>query len=376
MRIHLVKSAEVSVELFTKVMDLLQAHPGPLNFSCNLDSVSNIYLYEKILTKIKTKEEFEKQLATENNLSDRLVSRKISFPFEREEVSWDTLFSKCNKYRRKNNIKENEFVIMLTDIANNKNWFACLDESNSFNGFIHTADWQYFISCSAAFPIAYEVIALVLQKHMFDGMIDLRTAVHNSPIGCVNDLCIHKKEIILKLRTADVCNECMRLLQNKITMPKIHHALTIMNSLREKMLYAQNFRQSTPPSRLLIDAQKRFLLTDFGNIEIKLRPLEKALYILFLKYPKGIYHSSLSEHRTELYEIYSQIANMGDLNEMKERIDDMVNALSDSASQKMSRIKRVLEEAIGTELAKYYFIKGEPGKVKSIALDRNLLKIE
>ena len=376
MRIHLVKSAEVSVELFTKIIDLLQANPGPLSFTCNLDSVSNIYLDEKILNNMKTKEEFEKQLATENNLSDRLVSRKISFPFEREEVSWDTLFAKCNKYRRKNNIKEDEFVIMLTDIANNKNWFACLDESNPFNGFIHTADWQYFISCSAAFPIAYEVIALVLQKHMFDGMIDLRTAVHNSPIGCINDLCIHKKEIILKLRTADVCNECMRLLQNKITMPKIHHALTIMNSLREKMLYAQNFRQSTPPGRLLIDAQKRFLLTDFGNIEIKLRPLEKALYILFLKYPEGIYHSSLSEHRTELYEIYSQIANMGDLNEMKERIDDMVNALSDSASQKMSRIKRVFEEAIGTELAKYYFIKGEPGKVKSIALDRNLMTIE
>jgi hypothetical protein len=61
---------------------------------------------------------------------------------------------------------------------------------------------------------------------------------------------------------------------------------------------------------------------------------------------------------------------------MKERIDDMVNALSDSASQKMSRIKRVFEESIGTELAKFYYIKGEPGKEKSIELDRNLLTVE
>jgi hypothetical protein len=42
----------------------------------------------------------------------------------------------------------------------------------------------------------------------------------------------------------------------------------------------------------------------------------------------------------------------------------------------MSRIKRVFEESIGTELAKFYYIKGEPGKEKSIELDRNLLTVE
>ena len=168
----------------------------------------------------------------------------------------------------------------------------------------------------------------------------------------------------------------MELLQDKMTMPEIHHALSIMNSLREKMLFAQNFGQSKPPGKLLINSKKRIFLTDFGNIEIKLRPLEKALYLLFLKYPEGIYHSSLSDYRGELYDIYTRISTTGDLNEMKERIDDMVNALSDSASQKMSRIKRVFEESIGTELAKFYYIKGEPGKEKSIELDRNLLTVE
>ena len=63
----------------------------------------------------------------------------------------------------------------------------------------------------------------------------------------------------------------------------------------------------------------------------------------------------------------------GELLEMKERIDDMVNTLNDSASQKMSRIKRVFEEAIGRDLAIHYFIKGDAGQHKKIDLDRNMV---
>ena len=64
------------------------------------------------------------------------------------------------------------------------------------------------------------------------------------------------------------------------------------------------------------------------------------------------------------------------LTEMKYRIDDMVNALSDSASQKISRIKRVFEEAIGPDLAKHYYIKGESGQKKKIDLNPSYFKTD
>lgn len=76
-----------------------------------------------------------------------------------------------------------------------------------------------------------------------------------------------------------------------------------------------------------------------------------------------------------LYEIYAAISTMGELTEMKVRIDDMVNALNDSASQKMSRIKRVFEEEIGPNLATHYYIKGESGQKKKIDIDRSLINI-
>jgi hypothetical protein len=96
-----------------------------------------------------------------------------------------------------------------------------------------------------------------------------------------------KKEIVLKLRTADICQDCMNLISGKITMPELYHCLNIMGSLREKMLFAQNFKQSSPLSKMMFDHKNRIFLPEFGNIEIKLRPLEKALFILFLQNPTG-----------------------------------------------------------------------------------------
>ena len=59
---------------------------------------------------------------------------------------------------------------------------------------------------------------------------------------------------------------------------------------------------------------------------------------------------------------------------MKQRIDDMVNVLTGSANEKISRIKRVFEEAIGVELAVHYYIKGNIGEVRKIGIDRELVE--
>ena len=56
---------------------------------------------------------------------------------------------------------------LCNTMNNNNNWFSCLDGSNPYNGFIHTKDWEYYINSNSAFPIAYEVVALIIQKHIF-----------------------------------------------------------------------------------------------------------------------------------------------------------------------------------------------------------------
>ena len=363
MKVHLIKSSELDTDMFTRVFDLLTAVPGTIKFYCDPASLIEYDEDEILITSIPSVKDFEKSMTI---ASYGEIYEIRSFPMERETVSWDTLFKKCATYRRANSISQDSFVILLTDKANKQNWFACLDERMPYNGFIHTDDWDHFIDCPPEFPIAYEVLALMLQKHIFDGHQDLREAVHNTPVGCVSDMCMQKNEIILKLRTADVCKGCMDRIKNKLPATTINHALDLMESLRVKMLFAQNFRQRVTLSRLIIDERHKIMLPDFGHLEVKLRPLEKCLYILFLQHPDGIYISSLSEHRQELYTIYENISHTGTREEMRQRIDELVNVLSNSASEKISRIKRAFELAIGEELAKHYYIQGGNGERKKI----------
>jgi len=379
MKIHLIKDGDVSNETFTEVFDLLNALDGPIQFLCDNDNLIDFSEDDYVENIILNQDKFEKGIKNDVCYSMSEISsskkeyRKFTFPLNRKASKWETLFAKCNNYRLRWGINNDEFVILLTEISNDKNWFASLDEKMPTNGFIHTSDWNHFIKCNDAFPIAYEVIALLLQKHMFNDYDELRTSVHIDPIGCVNDMCLEKKDIKLKLRTADICADCMNKLKAKLSFAEIHQALNIMESLRVKMLFSQNFKQNVPLSKLVIDERKRIFLPDFGNIEIKLRPLEKTLYFFYLDHPEGVGLSFLRGKREEMYKIYEEIISFGDLFEMRKRIDDMANITSNSAAEKISRIKAAFVKVIGDELAKNYYIQGGNGEVKKVVLDRGLV---
>jgi len=377
MHLHLVRSSEVDQARFTQMIDLLQSIPGPIHFYSKADAIIHICKHELLLQIIDNEDDWYEQKGA--GLQSMIFSEgeaKPDFPTNRSVVLREHIFGKVDAYRKKNRIPNNEFVILITDVPNQSNCFASLDIKHPNNAFIHSGDWEYIIGCSSAFPVAYEVIALFLQKFLYQTDQNRRMCFHEKPIGCVSDLCLNKREIILKLRTADICSSCMRILKERLPLNVLRHARMLMEFLRVKMLFSQNIGRDQSLSRLIITPQKKLFLPDYSNLEIKLRPLEKALYFLFLDESNGIYLSNLCDHREKLYAIYARLSNRGMLNQMNKRIDNMTNILSNSASEKISRIRLVFEELIGKDLAAHYTIKGEVGDVKKISLNRKLIVFE
>ena len=365
MTIHLIKSAELSAEVFTAVYDLLTAVDGAITIKCDPASVIDFSQEEIFRRFYEDEEAFSKMTEPPLYSMINLESRR-SFPSYVKTASWSTFFKKCQTYRSTHSIPEQDMVLILSEIGNKYNWFATLDKESPNNGFVHTADWDMFLSCPKQFPIAYEVIALLLHRFSFDAQKPVTEQAHARAIGCVSDLCMEKKDIILKMRTADVCGECMTKLKERMPMQDIIHALGIMDSLRVKMLYAQNFKQHVELSEVYIDPRNnKIYLPGFSNIEIKLRPLEKVLYFLFRRYPDGLFLSDLQQHRDELLSIYDDIS-FAERSDKISRINDLVNIVSNSASEKISRIKRAFEEAIGPDLAKHYYIQGGNGERKRV----------
>lgn len=128
-------------------------------------------------------------------------------------------------------------------------------------------------------------------------------------------------------------------------------------------------------SRVRITRSSRIVLPDY-RIEIKMPPLDKALYFLYLRHPEGIRFKELSDHRNELMDLYASITGREDIEGICASIDSLTDPLSNSVNEKCSRIKRAFCKAFSPELAKSYYIDGKSGEPKSIALDRDLVTWE
>lgn len=371
MTAHLLPDENLDDELYGRILALLGAVSGTNVFKPIGPGLIKMDENNIEVQIIKDKKSFTKAEFPNVKYS---IPAAMEFPHSRRVAKWNDFFQEIAEHREQYHVPKGEFLILLTPLANRHNWFATLDENHPYNGFIHTAEWDHYLSCDPAIPIAFEVVTLMLQRYIFENYSRISKVAHHQPIGCVSDLCMMKNEIILKMRTADICPACMNRIVNKLSTPEIHHALSILESLRIKMLYSQNFKQNSPPSRMIIRAGGRIYLPDYSDVEIRMPTMEKAVYLLFLRHPEGIFLSSLVDFREELTEIYRKISTRGRLEDLNRRIDEVTNRLNEQMSIKISRIKKAFTDAVGKSLAEHYIIRGANAEKRTININRDLVE--
>jgi hypothetical protein len=370
MNVHLLLSEEYPEKDFHDLLRFLTKSPGPVSFIPSDDDIK-----------------WEEDELHDLDWEDEALMKKKAFPdvkfrmnllseSSRSYLEWPDVFQKCKDYRNKNQIPDDESIIILTSHANEYNWFSAGDPAGGKDFFIHTDLWDTYVDGKPKFAIGYEVAVLVLQSLLFDTYSELASYAHTNSTGCINDLCENKSDIGIKFRTADLCEECMTLLETRKIDPNIMvQVYSILDRVRHQFLFRERFKVTRQPSRLEIrEWNHRIFLPDLDDEEIRLSPLQRAVYLLFLKHPEGIAFHDVSDYQDELEKLYSYTYTGGAVATMKKAVETIVINEDGKLSEVISKIKRKIITQLGAEMAENYIIQGDKGEKRRTLLDRKLIK--
>lgn len=140
----------------------------------------------------------------------------------------------------------------------------------------------------------------------------------------------------------------------------------------EEMLIRNLVEVQYQLSTLEIDNENRIFLPEFEK-EIKMAPLPKAVFFLFLRHPEGIFFKNLPDYRTELLSIYDKLTHTDDREIAEKSIIDVTDPSSNSINEKCSRIREAFLREVNDEIARNYYVTGNRGEVKKIELNRDLV---
>ncbi len=390
MRVHVLKSFEVSMARYEELMELLYSIAGPVAF------VASEYIpsfeddeHEVRLIESPNKEELnfidfpDVIVESYSEISECLSSNEISFdmdlsysrPVELNVFKWANIFEKCTEHRRINDIGDDDFVVLVTDNGNEYNWFTGHDLTGKRNLFVQSSGWGFFTEGQSKYPVAYHIVTGVLRFLMIGNLNEMTTMVHRTARGCMNDLCMEKKDVMFKMRTGDICPACIQRISARAISPSIVSQLFgIMEATRTRLLFRDRFEVTQQVSRIAIrGVRKEIYLIDFGNAQFKFTPLEKTVYFFFLNHPEGVEFNRVQDYYQEMHDIYSELAPTKTSEQIEASVSALCSPLDSSLSEKVSKIRSKIISVVGDRLSEFYVISGENSSPKRIGIDRELV---
>ena len=125
--------------------------------------------------------------------------------------------------------------------------------------------------------------------------------------------------------------------------------------------------------QLIISEDYKVLLNDGEKKKVKMEPLVKAVYLLFLSHPEGIMLKCLSAYKKELTQLYLLLRPAGLTDRVLQSIEDVTNPTLNSINEKCARIRKAFSGLLPKSIARYYSISGKRGEAKKIMLPRDLV---
>ena len=122
--------------------------------------------------------------------------------------------------------------------------------------------------------------------------------------------------------------------------------------------------------QLIVTVDYKVVLAGENDTEVKMEPLVKAVYLLFLSHPEGIVLKCLPDYRKELTALYLLLRPYGMTDRVMQSIEDVTNPTLNSINEKCARIRKAFAGLLPKSVARYYAISGKRGEAKKIDLVR------
>ena len=343
--IHLITDEHCDGSLMNKTLELLRSVPGSIRFNAISDVVST----------------------GSNNVSAA----------DRQQH----LLKTVKNYRQNSKIPEEDSLVLLSGLSDQFYWFNSKFVDGN-NGIVHAGDWDRYFSVPThpVYPVAYEITAWVLRSRLFGNISEAALHAHRSPRGCFMDLCTNDSDVTLKMRTGDICPDCLEFIREKrLPTVIVNQVFQLWNVVSGKLSYRNTagFEEEIMPVEINF-TKKELCLTGYDSV-VEMTPIQMAVYAFFLKHSKtGIALRDLTPdilHR-ELLPLYLKLFRGSVSDEARATVESLADPGSNSLSEIISKIRRKFLDSLGSEtLASHYTIsKGVNENNHRIHLSEQLVR--
>ncbi len=260
----------------------------------------------------------------------------------------------CDRFRDLKKVPETDLVLLITPNNEERNYFSYFN-GKSKNIFVVGANWDKYTEAEKQFPIAHQIIENILQ--CLSGFDDSKYA-HKKSIGCLNDQCYRKEDIILKLRCADICSECIdQFIKGGVSNSLIFQSLKFLQDIRSGFLLQNSFTKNIHPLIISTNRVKKKLQIKVDQAIIKFTKTELFIfYIVFKSAGTGFNFNNPDRNIINIISTEFEYLRYPHIDKYLGE-DKMKNLL-----KYISQINEKLVNTLGAQLASYYTIgKNERG---------------
>jgi hypothetical protein len=335
MKVYLTSTPEFSSEKLDEVIALLQGIPGELEFD-KKDSFTQVQ-YKRLNPRFKDIEGID-------------------------SLTFDEYFDLVQGYREfQQEIKDEDFVILITSIRHDRNWFSGF---NNRNIFVRGDEWDIISDVDSKFGIAYQCVENIFQSLMGLDIMNYKKEpnIHKETKACINDFCANKTDIIMKFQSGTICNSCLDVAEFEKGVDKyiFIHIIEIIEEIRKEFVVSRHLRSITKLEKVKVDSDGKISI---GDRKLKLATMPRVLYLGFLKQIGGIPNNQLCEHKNLFDEIYKLVKkkNRGEYSIEKMLCKQItyerrVDKQTPTFETNRTRIKEGLIECLGVSIANYYAV--------------------